>query len=121
MKGLKGCAVVWGVALWAAAPLAGAATPSAPAVRAEATVTRLRCEPVYMPARHTWVREVELVGRGGRLSEVRIDGQAVYTFAVSDSVVMTSQDNERIQIDIAQRTWRSDFRGLATGEGRCEL
>ncbi|OAD41363.1 hypothetical protein LPB72_13135 [Hydrogenophaga crassostreae] len=84
-------------------------------------VTVLRCEPVYLPARETWAREVELVGREGRLSQVRIDGQAVYTFSVHDTTVLTSQDNERIQIDFAARTWRSDFRGLASGQGRCEL
>lgn len=83
--------------------------------------TLLRCEAVYMPARSNWVREVELVGKAGRLSELRIDGQAVYTFAVRDTTVFTSQDNERIQIDFGEGTWRSDFRGLASGQGRCEI
>lgn len=82
--------------------------------------TLLRCEPVYMPARSVWVREVELVGKDGRLSEVKIDGQAVYAFSILDKTVMTSQDNERIQIDFGARTWRSDFRGLASGQGQCE-
>ncbi|HEY9094773.1 MAG TPA: hypothetical protein VIN35_03440, partial [Hydrogenophaga sp.] len=62
----------------------------------------------------------ELVGHGERLSEVRIDGQRVYTFSVRGAVVLTSQDNERIQIDMAQRQWTSDFRGQANGQGRCE-
>jgi len=95
---------------WAAKPVA--ATPER---------TALRCEPVYMPARSTWVREVELVGNGGRLNEVRIDGQKVYAFSVRDTTVLTSMDNERIEIDFGERTWRSDFRGLSTGQGRCEL
>lgn len=82
--------------------------------------TSLRCEAVYMPARSSWVREVELLGEGGRLSEVRIDGLRVHAFSVSDTTVLTSLDNERIQIDIAQRSWRSDFRGLASGQGRCD-
>jgi hypothetical protein len=90
-------------------------------VAVEETVTALYCEPVYMPAREVWAREVELVGRDGRLSEVRIDGLAVYSFAVRDSLVFTSLDNERIQIDIQQRNWLSDFRGVATGQGQCEL
>lgn len=98
-------------------PLAWAAQPTSKTPDR----TLLRCEPVYMPARSTWVREVELVGKDGRLSEVRIDGQAVYTFAVRDTTVLTSQDNERIQIDFGEGTWRSDFRGLASGQGRCEL
>lgn len=83
--------------------------------------TVLRCEAVYMPARSTWVREVELVGKAGILAEVRIDGQAVYTFSLRDTTVLTSQDNERIQIDFGERTWRSDFRGLSSAQGRCEL
>jgi hypothetical protein len=100
----------------AALPAAWAAAPSNPSPER----TLLRCEPVYMPARSTWVREVELVGKGGRLSEVRIDGLAVNSFAVRDTTVLTSQDNERIQIDFSERTWSSDFRGLASGQGRCD-
>ena len=105
------------LALLVAASGAWGATTPVPATER----TLLRCEAVYMPARETWVREVELVGQGGRLNEVRIDDQAVYTFAVRDTVVLTSQDNERIQIDFAAHTWRSDFRGLASSQGRCEL
>lgn len=90
-------------------------------VAAQEQVTVLRCEPVYMPARETWAREVQLVALDGRLREVRIDGQAVYTFSVRDTTVLTSQDNERIQIDFGERTWRSNFRGQASGQGRCEL
>ena len=104
---LFGTALVAASAAWGAAPAKAATT--------------LLCEPVYMPAREVWARKVELVERGGRLSEVRIDGQVVYSFAVSDSVVMTSQDNERIRIDLANRTWHSEFRGLASGQGQCEL
>ncbi len=106
----------WGLACAAAVPLAWAVPPKATTPKR----TLLRCELVYMPARSTWVREVELVGKGGRLSEVRIDGQSVYTFAVRDTTVLTSQDNERIQIDFGALTWRSDFRGLTSGQGRCE-
>ena len=52
--------------------------------------------------------------------ETEIDGVPVYTFAIAQTVIMTSLDNERIQIDTAARTWASDFRGQATGQGRCE-
>jgi len=34
--------------------------------------------------------------------------------------VMTAIDNERIQIDLVAQQWQSDFRGQATGQGRCE-
>ena len=110
------------VCLWAV--LAVAWSPAASSAAADASKpnsTLLRCEPVYMPARSVWVREVEMVAENGHLKQLLIDGQAVYTFSVQGSTVFTSLDNERIQIDFAQRSWRSDFRGLATGEGRCEL
>ena len=113
------CALPMGAMALASASLAWG--QAALAVKGKEQVTVLRCEPVYLPARETWAREVELVGREGQLREVRIDGQAVYTFSVRDTTVLTSQDNERIQIDFGARTWRSDFRGLASGEGRCEL
>lgn len=111
--------------LWmGVAALALMAAPSAGAAKATAKNaverTLLRCEVVYMPARATWVREVALLSKGGRMGEVQIDGQAVYTFTVQDTTVFTSQDNERIQIDLAQRSWRSDLRGQASGQGRCE-
>ena len=115
------CAGAWGLLALLGVSLASADTASAVSAEEKEQVTVLRCEPVYMPARQTWAREVALVGREGRLREVRIDGQAVYTFSVRDTTVLTSQDNERIQIDFGARTWRSDFRGLASGEGRCEL
>jgi hypothetical protein len=106
------CLAAWALpAAWAGGPPANAQ----PERRA------LRCEPVYMPARSTWVREVELVGQEGRLSEVRIDGQKVYAFSVRDTTVLTAMDNERIEIDFGARTWRSDFRGLSSAQGRCEL
>ncbi len=83
------------------------------------TVT-LVCEAVYLPARATWTRTVVVNYDQRRIRQVAIDGQAVYTFAIQESVILTSQDNERIQIDTAALTWSSDFRGLATAQGRCE-
>ncbi len=85
-----------------------------------ATDVRWRCEVVYQPARQVWVRELTLSHDDKRLTRVAIDGVPVYTFAVYEQWIMTSQDNERVQIDVGSRTWQSDFRGLASGQGRCE-
>ena len=85
-----------------------------------ATDVRWRCEVVYQPARQVWVRELTLSHEDKRLTRVAIDGVPVYTFAVYEQWIMTSQDNERVQIDVGSRTWQSDFRGLASGQGRCE-
>lgn len=116
---MKRLAAAWLVALCALPVLAAqpAATPAAPP--ATGTVT-LVCEAVYLPARTTWTRTVTVDYDDRRIRQVVIDGQAVYTFAIQEAVILTSQDNERIQIDTSALTWSSDFRGLATGQGRCE-
>lgn len=80
----------------------------------------LSCEAVYLPARTTWTRLVSIGYDQQRVRTVKIDGVPVYTFNVRDTVILTSTDNERIQIDTAAQTWSSDFRGAATSQGRCE-
>lgn len=87
------------------------------AVKGEQVV--LSCEAVYLPARSTWVREVRFTLGERRIRGVEIDGVPVYSFSVFDTVLLTALDNERIQLDTATLTWRSDFRGQATSEGRC--
>ncbi|MDP2163378.1 MAG: hypothetical protein Q8K21_04020 [Hydrogenophaga sp.] len=82
--------------------------------------TTLVCEAVYLPARTTWTRTVAIGYDQQRVRSVQIDGVPVYTFAVRETVILTALDNERIQIDTARQTWTSDFRGLATAQGRCE-
>ena len=79
----------------------------------------LSCDSVYLPARSAWVREVRFTLDERRIRGVAIDGVPVYSFSVFDTVLLTALDNERIQIDTATLTWRSDFRGQATSEGRC--
>jgi hypothetical protein len=101
----------------------GAAEParqgSPPPPPATGTVT-LVCEAVYMPSRATWARTVTVSYDQRRIREVAIDGQVAYRFAVQDTLILTALDNERIQIDVAAQRWSSDFRGLATAQGRCE-
>jgi hypothetical protein len=106
-----------GVCAWAFAVQANGAPESVPKGPVE---TVLRCEVNYLPERSTWVREVVLVHDARALRAVRIDGVAVYTFNVAGTVVLTSLDNERIQIDVARPGWTSNFRDLATGQGGCE-
>lgn len=80
----------------------------------------LSCEAVYLPARTTWTREVRFTLDERRIRGVEVDGVPVYSFSVYETVLLTALDNERIQLDTASLTWRSDFRGQATSEGRCE-
>jgi hypothetical protein len=80
----------------------------------------LVCEAVYLPARSIWVRHVAIGYDDQRVRSVHIDGVPVYSFAIAGTVILTALDNERIQIDTAAQTWTSDFRGLATSQGRCE-
>ena len=85
------------------------------------THIRWHCEVVYQPTRHVWSRQVDLRHDDKRLTEVLIDGVPVYRFSVWQHSIRTSLDNERVRLDVASMTWSSDFRGVATGEGRCEL
>jgi hypothetical protein len=96
---------------------------SAAAVKTVQARTHLQtwvCDVAYVPSRANWVRTVEVVFDNKRLQRVSVDGVAVHSFAVDGTVILTSQDNERIRLDVAQGGWESDFRGLASGQGRCE-
>jgi len=95
------------------------AAKAKPAARKTSDVT-LVCEAVYLPARTTWTRTVNIGYDQKRVQSVLIDGVQVYTFSVRETVILTAIDNERIQIDVAAQTWSSDFRGQATAMGRCE-
>lgn len=97
-------------------PLSHAKAPAKP------TAERLSmlCSVFYTPARSIWRREVVFEHDARRVLALRIDGQTPYTFAIHGQILTTALDNERIQIDVAQGLWRSDFRGLATGQGSCE-
>ena len=97
--------------LWGVVGLAQAAT----------STTHWVCEVVYAPERKVWSREVHLQHDDRQLLQVAIDGVPVYRFVVLDTRIFTSQDNERIRLDVEARTWSSDFRGLAQGQGRCEV
>jgi hypothetical protein len=80
----------------------------------------LTCAVAYMPQRSTWVREVRIDWDQKAIRRLRIDGVEPYGFSLMPRGVMTAVDNERIQIDLATRQWQSDFRGHASGQGRCE-
>jgi hypothetical protein len=80
----------------------------------------LSCAVAYLPQRSTWVREVRIDWDKKAIRSVHIDGVQPHGFSLIPQGVMTAVDNERIQIDLVTRQWQSDFRGLATGQGRCE-
>jgi len=105
------CQVAWLVSL---APVAVSATQPSTGQAA------MLCEAVYMPAQTVWSRTVAIEYDQRRIKAVSIDGVKVYTFNVRDTWILTSMDNERIQINTATLAWTSDFRGLATAQGRCD-
>jgi hypothetical protein len=80
----------------------------------------LSCAVAYMPQRSTWVREVRIDWDQKAIRRLRIDGVEPHGFSLIPQGVMTAVDNERIQIDLSTQQWQSDFRGHATGQGRCE-
>lgn len=91
-----------------------------PARSAGLSSVTLLCEAAYLPARSTWVRQVDIGYDQQRVRSVHIDGVPVYTFSIRGTTILTALDNERIQVDTAAMAWTSDFRGLATSQGRCE-
>lgn len=80
----------------------------------------LTCAVAYMPQRSTWLREVRIDWDQKAVRRLRIDGVEPYGFSLLPGGVMTAVDNERIQIDLVALQWQSDFRGHATGQGRCQ-
>ncbi|MDP2262397.1 MAG: hypothetical protein Q8K24_04475 [Hydrogenophaga sp.] len=110
-------------ALLAAALVLGAAPAvwaQSPAPPAPATSVTLLCDAAYLPERTRWERRVDIAVDQQRVRSVHIDGVPVYTFSIRGTTILTALDNERIQIDTAALAWTSDFRGLATSQGRCE-
>jgi hypothetical protein len=91
-----------------------------PAVAAPSSVV-LSCAVAYMPQRSTWVREVRIDWDKKAIRSLHIDGVQPHGFSPIPQGVMTAVDNERIQIDLVTRQWQSDFRGHASGQGRCEV
>jgi hypothetical protein len=90
------------------------------AVMAAPSTVVLSCAVAYLPQRSTWVREVRIDWDAKAIRSLRIDGLVPHGFSLTPQGVMTAVDNERIQIDLVARQWQSDFRGHATGQGRCE-
>jgi hypothetical protein len=90
-----------------------------PAMAAPSSVV-LNCAVAYLPQRSTWVREVRIDWDQKAVRRLRIDGVEPHGFSLVPNGVMTALDNERIQIDLRALQWQSDFRGHATGQGRCE-
>lgn len=119
MKKTQAPAAFLGLLLLAGGALAQPAAKAKPPAKKTSDVT-LVCEAVYLPARTTWTRTVNIVYDQKRVRAVQIDGVPVYTFAIQEAVILTAVDNERIQIDTAAQTWTSDFRGQAMAMGRCE-
>ena len=99
--------------------VAALGAPMTGALAAPSSVV-LSCSVAYLPQRSTWVREVRIDWDQKAIRRLRIDGQEPYSFSLVPGGLVTGLDNERIQLDLVGRQWQSDFRGLATGQGRCE-
>jgi hypothetical protein len=80
----------------------------------------MNCAVAYLPQRSTWTRRVVLRWIGDEFQEMEIDGIRPHAVQPQGTVLATALDNERIQLDLATMEWASDYRGLATGRGRCD-
>ena len=110
----------WLACALAAWPLAVSAVLAAQGTGRALSQVDLVCDAIYLPARSSWARSVRVHYDDRRVRRVDVDGLPVYAFNVQGTTILTALDNERIQIDLAQQTWTSDFRGQATAQGRCE-
>ena len=115
--------LIFSLAFFGALCVQSASAADRPAAKAPPAPTSgtvsLICNPFYLPARSIWRRAVDISYDADGVYAVKIDGLAVYSFAVTDTTLLTAVDGERIQIDTATRTWSSDLRGLVTGSGTC--
>ena len=91
------------------------------AVHSLADTYHLRCDVAYLPSRSTWERDVAVELMDASPSRISIDGVAAYSFVIDGAQLWTAIDNERIVLDMAALSWQSDFRGMATGQGRCSV
>jgi hypothetical protein len=123
----------WAVVRVAACAVARAATCTAGVAATKAAVAAVAatsnsmtqhavylCEVSYSPARSNWVRELRVDFDTAGILRIEIDRVVPYGFDVAGTLLFTSIDNERIVVDLEQRTWSSDFRGLSSGRGRCD-
>lgn len=108
--------------LMAGPAIATAATAAAPAPPEPGAQSwrEWRCELAYLPARSTWVRRIALRADAQQVLQIRVDDQVAHSFAVRDTLVLTSMDGEHIAFDVGTGLWESDFRGAAQGRGRCD-
>ncbi len=79
------------------------------------------CEVAYLPTRSTWEREVAIEVEQDIPARVVIDGVQAHSFALEGAQLLTAIDNERIVLDMDALSWQSDFRGMASGQGRCSV
>lgn len=96
------------------------AAPAAKAPAAQPSTREMTCAVVYLPERRTWHRRVGIRWEGERVLGLQVDGLQPYSFSVQGAVLATALDNERVLLDLSSMEWASDFRGLASGRGRCE-
>ncbi|MFM8766452.1 MAG: metal-dependent hydrolase [Rubrivivax sp.] len=80
----------------------------------------MTCNVAYLPQRSSWQRRVTLRWDGENFQGMEIDGLRPHAVSAQGPLLATALDNERILLDLAALEWSSDFRGQATGRGRCE-
>jgi len=103
--------------LWARA---GGQDLDPPGLEKRAGLRMMNCAVAYLPQRSSWQRRVTLRWEGDVFKSMEIDGLRPHAVSAQGPLLATALDNERIQLDLASLEWTSDFRGQATGRGRCE-
>jgi inner membrane protein len=102
--------------LWARA---GGEDLDPPGLGKGAALRMMTCDVAYLPQRSSWQRRVTIRWEGDLFKGLEIDGLRPHAVSAQGPWLVTALDNERIQLDLAALEWTSDFRGQATGRGRC--
>jgi hypothetical protein len=102
--------------LWARA---GGEDLDPPGLSKGAALRMMTCDVAYLPQRSSWQRRVTIRWEGELFKGLEIDGLRPHAVSAQGPWLVTALDNERIQLDLAALEWTSDFRGQATGRGRC--
>jgi len=102
--------------LWARA---GGQDLDPPGAGTQARMRLMTCDVAYIPERSSWQRRVAVFWEGEVFKGLQIDGLRPHAVSAQGSALATAIDNERIVLDLAAMEWTSDFRGQASGRGRC--
>ncbi len=86
-----------------------------------------QCAAFYEPARSIWNRTVTFEYANQPSSshatdfKLSIDQVPVHGYNLENDILQTHLDSERITLNLTSKTWSSNFRGMSSSQGQCEV